>query len=55
MYTGEVIDELLDLVGRAEQHARSLRMAEPAARAERDFTPQFLYPAESGPMMMGVA
>ena len=53
MYTGEVIDQLMKMVARAEEHAQSTRFSEMAAREEK-FTSQFMYGAGAQPMMIGV-
>jgi hypothetical protein len=55
MYTGEMIDGLMDLVARAEEHAHAARIAEGAARTEQEFTSRFLYVPDAQPVMIGVA
>ena len=55
MYTGEMIEELVEMVVRAEEHADARRLAGRAAREEREFEPRFVYVAEAQPMMFGVA
>ncbi|MBZ5569561.1 MAG: hypothetical protein LAN64_17175 [Acidobacteriia bacterium] len=53
MYTGEMIDQLMDMVARAEEHAQVTRFAEMAIR-EEEFTSRFMYVPDAQPMMNGV-
>ncbi len=55
MYTGEVIDELTQMVARAEEHAQAVRMAEVAERDEREFVSHLMVVPDAQPMMIGVA
>ena len=55
MYQGTTIDELMDIVARAEQHARELQMQAGEAVVE-DLTPHFVYQMpRSQSVMVGVA
>jgi hypothetical protein len=57
MFTGMVIDELMEMVARVENHAREPRMmmAEPESEPEL-LVSHFAYrAADSQPMMIGVA
>lgn len=56
MFTGTVINELMDMVARAEDHAQSLRMGVELEREDQLLASHFsYYPADSQPMMNGVA
>ena len=52
MYTGRAIDELIEMVEVAEQHAVET-MAAPAF--ELELHPAFLYERENADLMVGVA
>lgn len=55
MYQGTTIDELIDIVARAEQHARELELQAGEAVVE-DLTPRFVYEVPpSHPVLVGVA
>jgi hypothetical protein len=55
MYTGTVINELMEMVARAEDHAQDLGKAVEWEREDRLLAPRFAYhPADSRPMMSGV-
>jgi hypothetical protein len=54
MFTGTVINELMDMVARAEGHAQDLRMAGKLEREDQLLASHFAYyPADSQPMMFG--
>ena len=54
MFTGTVINELMEMVARAEDHAQDLRMAGEQEREDRLLASHFAYhPADSQPMMFG--
>jgi len=56
MFTGTVINELMDMVARAEDHAQDLRMAVKLEREEQLLASHFAYyPADSQAMTNGVA
>jgi len=56
MFTGTVINELMDMVARAEDHAQSLRLAVKLEREDQLLASHFAYyPADSQPVMFGVA
>jgi hypothetical protein len=56
MYTGTVINDLMDMVARAEDHAQDTRTALELEREEQLLASHFAYqPADSQPMMSGVA
>ena len=56
MYTGTVINDLLEMVARAEGHAQDQRTAVEPEREEQLLASHFAYqPADSQPMMFGVA
>jgi hypothetical protein len=59
MFTGMVIDELMEMVARAEHHAHEPRMMMAEPEPERDeelLVSQFAYRStDSQPMMIGVA
>lgn len=56
MYTGTVINDLLEMVARAEDRAQNLRMAVEQEREDQLLASHFAYPpADSQPMMFGVA
>ena len=55
MYTGMVIDELMQMVARAEDHAQDARLSSEAAREQHSFESHFMYAADSQPMLIGVA
>ncbi len=55
MYQGTTIDELFDIVARAEEHARELEMHASDARVE-DLTPRLVYDLpQSNSILVGVA
>ncbi|MBZ5627922.1 MAG: hypothetical protein LAO06_03560 [Acidobacteriia bacterium] len=53
MHTGEMIEQLMDMVARAEEHAHTTRFTEMAIR-EEEFTSRFIYAPDARPMMIGV-
>ncbi len=55
MYTGEVIDELMQMVARAEQHAQFACTAELMEREEHEFVSRLMVVPDVQPMMIGVA
>jgi hypothetical protein len=56
MFTGTVINELMEMVARAEDHAQDRRTALELEREDRQRASYFAYlPADSQPMMNGVA
>jgi hypothetical protein len=56
MYTGTVIDNLMEMVARAEDHVHEVRPAAAPQREDRLVASHFAYRAhESQPMMIGVA
>ncbi len=55
MYTGQMIDELMEMVARAEDHARVVRLAQMAVPDERTFVSRMMYVPDTQPMMIGVA
>jgi hypothetical protein len=56
MYTGTMINDLLEMVARAENHAQDLRMAVEVEREDQLLASHFAYHlADSQPMMNGVA
>lgn len=56
MFTGTVINELMDMVARAEDHAQGLRTAVELEREDQLLASHFAYyAADSQPMMNGVA
>ncbi|MGB9104392.1 MAG: hypothetical protein WCC59_06530 [Terriglobales bacterium] len=56
MYTGTVINDLLEMVARAEDHAQDLRLAVELEREDRLLESHFAYHlADLQPMMNGVA
>jgi phosphotransacetylase len=55
MYTGETIDELMQMVARVEEHVQAMRHVEAAVRDRQEFASQLVYTAEAQPMMIGVA
>ena len=56
MFTGTVINELMDMVARAEGHARDLSTAGELEREDQLLASHFAYyPVDSQPMMNGVA
>ena len=55
MFTGTVINELMEMVARAEDQAQDRRMAVELEREDRLRAPHFAYhPVDSQPMMIGV-
>ena len=56
MFTGSLINELMEMVARAEDHAQDRRTAVEREREDRLRASRFAYPpADSQPMMSGVA
>jgi hypothetical protein len=56
MYTGTVINDLMEMVARAEGQAQNLRRTVEVEREEQLLASHFAYhPADSQPMMSGVA
>jgi hypothetical protein len=56
MFTGTVINELMDMVARAEDHAQDLRLVGELEREDQLLASHFAYhPADPQPMMSGVA
>ncbi len=55
MYTGQMIDELMEMVARAEDHARAVRLAQLAVPDERTFVSRLMYVPDAQPAMIGVA
>jgi hypothetical protein len=56
MYTGTVIEELMQMVARLEDHAQDVRPAAALEREEKFLASHFAYHAHgSQPMMIGVA
>ena len=56
MFTGTVINDLMDMVARAEGHAQDLRGTVELEREDQLLASHFAYhPADSQPMMSGVA
>ena len=56
MYTGTMINDLLDMVARAEDHAQDRRTAVELEREDQLLASHFAYyPADSQPTMYGVA
>jgi hypothetical protein len=56
MFTGTVINELMEMVARVEVHAQDRRMAVDLEHEGRLRASYFAYPpADSQPMMIGVA
>jgi hypothetical protein len=56
MFTGMVIDELMEMVARAEHHAHEPRMTAEPERDQELLAAHFAYRAtDSQPMMIGVA
>ena len=55
MFTGTVINELMEMVARAEDHAQDLRTGVEPEREDRLRASHFAYrPGDSQPMMIGV-
>jgi hypothetical protein len=56
MYSGHLMDELMDMVARAEQHAQSTRVAPESKLDEMDyFAARYAYEATNQHALMGVA
>ena len=56
MYTGTVINDLLEMVARVEDHTQNLRTTAEREREDRLLASHFAYRlADSQPMMDGVA
>jgi hypothetical protein len=56
MYTGMVINELMEMVARAEGHVQHLNVAAELEREDQLMGSYFVYgPADSQPLMIGVA
>jgi len=56
MFNGLVIDQLMEMVARVEDHARDARVTEEPVREEQLLASHFAYrPTESQAMMIGVA
>ena len=56
MFTGSVINELMEMVARVEDHAQDRGTAVEREREDRLGASHFAYsPADSQPMMFGVA
>ena len=56
MFTGTVINELMEMVALAENHAQGRRMGVELEHEDRLQASHFAYPpADSQPMMIGVA
>ncbi len=56
MYTGTVINELMEMVARAEGHVQPLSAAAELGREDQLMGSYFVYrPTDSQPMMIGVA
>lgn len=54
MYSGHLMDELMNMVARAERHAEEMRVA-PAPEAIEYFAPRYLYEATNQHALVGVA
>ncbi len=54
MYTGHMIEELIDLVARAEDHAQGAAAA-PGIKLDEIPMPQFFYEPAQQPAIIGVA
>jgi hypothetical protein len=55
MYSGTMIEQLMEMVARAEDHAHEVRVSEPE-RDQPRFASRFMYEmADAQPMMIGVA
>ncbi len=55
MYTGQTIEELLEMVERAEDHAQTMRLAQRTAGDQQTFVSRLMYVPDAQPMMVGVA
>jgi hypothetical protein len=50
-----MIDELMEMVTRAEDHAHTVQLAPMTVHDEQPFTARFMYVPDAQPMMIGVA
>ncbi len=55
MYKGQMIEELMQMVERAEDHARAVRLAQTATADEQTFVSRMMYVPDAQPIMIGVA
>lgn len=55
MYSGHMIDELMDMVARAERHAAELRAPEPQAETLEFYPSRYLYDTANQQVLVGVA
>ncbi len=55
MYTGQMIEELMEMVTRAEDHAQAMRLAQLSAGDQQTFLSRLMYVPDAQPMMIGVA
>ncbi len=55
MYSGHMMDELMDMVARAERHAEELRVAPEVVDAVEFYAPRYLYDSANQRALVGVA
>ncbi len=57
MYSGKMLDELMEMVARAEEHARTLKaeVAEPAPQPYVFYASRYIYDGATQPALVGVA
>lgn len=56
MYSGHLMDELMDMVARAERHAEQIKVApEPQVETMIYFAPPYLYDTANQHALVGVA
>lgn len=55
MYSGHMLDELVQMVARAEEHARDTSVAEPEVQAPAIYVSPFLYESRNQHAFVGVA
>ncbi len=55
MYSGHLMDELMDMVARAESHAQEMKTAEVRPEPAGYYVPRFVYESSTQQVLVGVA
>ena len=55
MYSGHMLDQLVELVARVEENAREIRVSEPEPERAEVYSSAFLYEVPSRQILVGVA